>query len=116
VLWSVLDVSCKLLGCTSDSVAVLVVGAAEKGPFDADATVPSAATTRNAAPIVIDLMSFFMLTPPSSISVSFLSPHGLSLKPAKWQRQGRLTTWRLIKNWGFDVLDPEGDPLSRCPH
>jgi len=40
----VLDASCKLLGCTNDSVAVPVAGAAE-GPFDADATVPSAATT-----------------------------------------------------------------------
>jgi hypothetical protein len=75
---SVLDVSCRLWGCTSDPVAVAVAGAAEV-PFDADATVPSAATTRNAAPIAIDLMTFFMLTPPSSMSLSSLHPEGLRL-------------------------------------
>jgi hypothetical protein len=73
----VLDVSCKLWGCISDSVAVAAAGDTEV-PFDANATVPSAATTRNEAPMAIDLMTFFMLTPPSSISLSSLYPVGLS--------------------------------------
>ena len=84
---SVLDVSYRLWGCTRDSVAGAFTGAAEV-PFEARAAVPSAATTRKAAAMAIVLMTLFMLTPPSAVSLSSPCTAGLSLQ-TRWAAHGQ---------------------------